>query len=509
MRACRWIVAAGFSLAMAAILAVVLTMETTARALLTGQGMLLMLGLAALLALGALTLRPDGPVPRRAWLGEVACWGLLIVLQVALSFFAYFMTGWDVRTLLESAYALTGGEALVDHYYYSLYPNNAFLTLAFSGVMRAFRWLSPGAGLDRCAYVLIVLQCALNTLAGAMTQRTAQELTGSRRLSRLAAAVYVGFIGLSPWLMIPYSDSVALFFPIAMLYVYARRGERGAGAWLLIGLLTGVGYLIKPQAAIIAIALVLVEAMRAVSARRAGRFVLRAACVIGVTALLVGPGFDALLARSGIEVREERTLGPLHFAMMGLSERTGGTYDAEDLVRSVSVEDPQARAAMQREEIAARLDAMGPGGLARHLLRKTRINFGDGMFAWGGEGNFFAEMIADKDGVISPFLKRALGCYGDSAAARALAGWFQAVWLALLALCVGMAPAYAAARGDDRRRDLMLTLMLALLGLALFETLFEARARYLYAYAPLIVLAGVCGMRSIVSLIHDRLAKQT
>lgn len=507
MRLCRRMIAAGFSLVMVMILAVVLTMGTPARALPLGQGLLLALGLAALLALCALTLRPDKPLARHAWMKEAALWGVLFVVQAALCFFAYFMTGWDVRTLLESAYALAGGDALVDHYYYSLYPNNAFLTLVFSGVMRAFRILSPGAGLERCAYALIVLQCALNTLAGALTRRTAFRLTGSRRLSWLAAAVYVGLVGLSPWLMIPYSDSMALLFPIAVLYVYARRGERGAGAWLLIGLLTGVGYLIKPQAAIVTIALILVEAMRAVSTRRAGRFALRAACVIGVAALLIGPGFDALLARSGIQVREEWSLGPLHFAMMGLSERTGGVYDEEDIMRSLSVADPQARAAMQREEIAARLSQMGPAGLARHLLRKTRINFGDGMFAWSREGNFFAEMIADKDGVLSPFLKRALGCYGNCAAARALAGWFQAIWLALLAGCVGMAPAYAATRGDDDRRDLLLTLMLALLGLTLFETLFEARARYLYAYAPLFVLAGVCGVRAVSGAIAERVKR--
>ena len=184
--------------------------------------------------------------------------------------------------------------------------------------------------------------------------------------------------------------------------------------------------------------------------------------------------------------------------MMGLSERTGGTYDAEDLARSVSVEDPQARAQMQREEIAARLEAMGLRGLARHLLRKTRINYGDGLFAWGGEGNFFAERIGDKDGLLSPALKRAIGCEGDSASGRTLASWMQAIWLALLAGSAGMVLAYAAARGDDHRRDLLLTLMLALNGLTLFETIFEARARYLFAYAPLYVLAGICGIRAVV-----------
>ena len=101
MRACRRMIAAGFSLAMAAILVAVLTMEATARTLPLGQGLLLAFGLAALLGLGALTRRPDRPAARRAWMREATLWGLLFVVQAALCFFAYFMTGWDVRTLLE------------------------------------------------------------------------------------------------------------------------------------------------------------------------------------------------------------------------------------------------------------------------------------------------------------------------------------------------------------------------------------------------------------------------
>ena len=304
MRACRWAVAAGFSLMMAAILAAVLTMETAVRPLLLGQGLLLAIGLAVLLGLCALTLRPDKPLTRRAKLGEAAFWLALFVLQAVLCFFAYFMTGWDVKTLLESAYALAGGDALVDHYYYSLYPNNAFLTLVFSGVMRAFRRVSPGAGLARCAYILIVGQCALNTLAGVLTRHTALQLTGSRRLSWFAAAVYAGFVGLSPWLMIPYSDSMALFFPVAVLYLYAGRREKGVGTWLVIGLLTGVGYLIKPQAAIVTIALGIGEAMRAVSVRRAlccarsACWVLRR-CWRGRALMRCSPAPASMCARSG------------------------------------------------------------------------------------------------------------------------------------------------------------------------------------------------------------------
>lgn len=500
MKACRWTIAAGFSAMMAFLLGIVLTMKRPARDLLLGQGTLCLLGLAALLALSLLALREDKPCRPAAHRGEAAFWLALFALQAALCYFTYFMTGWDVDAMLGTAYALAGGSGTsVNRWYLRLYPNNLLLTLLFSWVMRLFRWLSPGAGLERCTYMLIVMQCALNTLTGLMTSRIALKLTGSRRFSRLTAGVYAVFVGISPWLMIPYSDSMTLVFPVAVLLVYAADAWRGAGKWLLIGLLTGVGTLIKPQAAIVTIALLIVEGMRAVSERRKAGFAVHAGCVLAVIAVLVGPVNDAIIARSGIGVDRSASLGPTHFLMMGLNERTHGMYSGEDVSRSTEVEDPVARRQMQKEEIASRLRAMGPDGLARHLLAKMRVNYGDGSFSWAGEGSFFQQMIDDKDGLLSPLLKTAVGCYGDSASYRALLSWLQAIWLALLAGGSGMALCYAGARGDGKRRDLMLTAMLALGGLTLFVMLFEARARYLYAYAPLYLLTGLCGLRAAAS----------
>ena len=40
-------------------------------------------------------------------------------------------------------------------------------------------------------------------------------------------------------------------------------------------------------------------------------------------------------------------------------------------------------------------------------------------------------------------------------------------------------------------------LMLALIALTLFETLFEARARYLFIFAPLYITLAVCGVQAL------------
>ena len=48
------------------------------------------------------------------------------------------------------------------------------------------------------------------------------------------------------------------------------------------------------------------------------------------------------------------------------------------------------------------------------------------------------------------------------------------------------------------KRDARISvIMLSLIGLTIFETVFEARARYLFCFAPLFIILSVSGMRQM------------
>ena len=40
--------------------------------------------------------------------------------------------------------------------------------------------------------------------------------------------------------------------------------------------------------------------------------------------------------------------------------------------------------------------------------------------------------------------------------------------------------------------------MITIIGLTLFELIFEARARYLFAYVPLYIILAVCGIKFLL-----------
>ena len=434
-----------------------------------------------------------------AWLTWALFFAALFVAQATLCYFSYFLTGWDAGMILDQAYWIGVCNAEeVNNYYYSFHPNNVLITLLFSGIFRAFAWITHSEpSLARCVYVLILVQCALNTLTGMLCCRTAWRLTGSAKFARAVAVLYAAFVGLSPWLMIPYTDSMALIFPSAILCLLAEvtaPGYEGSplAGYVGIGLLTGLGYLIKPQTVIVTIAIVLIMVLRMLCMRRFRRMLTRLAGMGLAFVAMVGPFQQAVVALSPFELDPELNIGLLHFAMMGLCEKTNGGYCMEDEQISVSVPTAKERTDVQMAVIKERLSTYGVTGLAAHLAKKTLTNYADGTFAWGIEGQFFREAVEDKDDVLSPFLKRQV-VTDDPAHVPVLETYFQILWLGLLACSLLCGFAWRACLQQDQRLDLLLIIQLSIIGLTLFELIFEARARYLFAYAPFYVLAGLSG----------------
>lgn len=428
-------------------------------------------------------------------------WAGLLALELVLCFHAYFITGWDVRGIVETAYALAGGEADLHIGYLSQYPNNVSLVMLFAAIIRVVRILLGNPGMDRCIYVLIAFQCVINTFTGILIQYAARRMTDSARLSWAISIVYMAYIGLSPWLMIPYSDSTALIFPTAILTLYLHRENDRFGKWVWpgIGMLAGIGYLIKPQVLIAAIAIGMVEAARQIAAHKFLVCLKRIGSMALVIGLLAVPGLKLLIEAAPIELRPGRSVNMLHYVMMGLNAETNGSYFYDDVVVTYHAEDKHAA---QIAVIQSRLAEMGIKGLGEHLKKKTLTNYADGSFAWGCEGEFYSRWIEYKDEQLSPYLRSIV--YTGGSRYKAYQTVLQSIWLALLAGCVLCAWSIGKPRHHKESEDEWCVLMLSIIGITLFQAIFEARARYLYLYAPFYVLMGVGGIWYTIKAVMRR-----
>ena len=161
----------------------------------------------------------------------------------------------------------------------------------------------------------------------------------ARRLGRPPVAYAVGvlcfvFIGVSPWIGVVYSDTVAVL-PIAVLaYLIALlRDTKSAigrtAEWTAIGLVGAVGYAIKPTVVFAVLAVVVVALLDRALRRWSRRDVaLRAAAVLGM-GLGVVAGVqvtEAVIDHTGLSPPSGRTDAAIplsHFLMTGASERPG------------------------------------------------------------------------------------------------------------------------------------------------------------------------------------------
>ena len=209
--------------------------------------------------------------------------------------------------------------------------------------MRLFRAVVGDAGIERCAYVLIVAQCAVSACTGWLTQWTARSMTDSRRFSWAVAVGYVLLVSLSPWVMIPYSDGFALLFPMLTLALYIRQqtANNKVLCWAAIGAAAALGYWMKPQGVIMPIAVGIVETARLLSKRAFSAWLKRFGAMAAVLLLLVVPVKRAIISASPFEIDPEADIGVLHYVMLGCNQETDGTVSHEDKVSSYGIEGKQ------------------------------------------------------------------------------------------------------------------------------------------------------------------------
>lgn len=426
---------------------------------------------------------------------------VLFLLQAFIFWHMYFRTGWDVdRVLMIAQEKFVTGQITGDmSWYLSRYQNNLMIT----GILiRVFEWCGMEMPLENVLYAAILVASALASIAGALLFSVVKQIA-EKRYAYGAWVVYAVHIGLSPWITIPYSDSFGLLVPMLILWIYFRPETDSKLIWIMkwtaIGLVGYIGLRLKPQIFIVVIAIGGMEVLRLMQnftkeyIQPFCKRVLFMALGVCVSILFYA---QIVVPTVGFQEFPDVAFGPSHFLMMGLNAETLGGYSQEDADFSASFPDVPSRNRGNWEIIKCRIQDYGPAGLAKHLRDKTMLNFGDGTYAWGAEGNFYLELYDDKDLCFSPFFKNLY--YNDGKYYPWFAAFEQAIWLTLL-LCSSGCVFYVWNRRQDIPEEIS-ALLLALIGLILFELLFESRARYLFTYGPFFIIAASIGLQGYLDL---------
>lgn len=443
---------------------------------------------------------------------------ILFFFQVYVCYNAYFYTGWDVHVILSESAQLNLTGTFGASEYLSQYPNNLLLVYLFSLIRKIdarFGILDAQEGI----MCILCIQCLLSALTGYLLFRIVRSFSGYFQ-AWFAWLCYLVLVGSSGWLMIPYSDSMGLFLPTLILFLYLSLQDRKHVRlkWTAIGALSCLGYHIKPQVSIVFIAILICEffhfagnssakaslvkddrylfkRMFSFSWRKTPKAPGRSGVLYALVGILLFTLlYQAIMKDLTSQMDLNKRFGPAHFIMMGLNSGNNGGYSSEDVAFSASFPDTSRRTAANLEVIRSRLQDMGPSGLGSHLARKLMMNYGDGTFAWRQEGTFFSYLYPPRNTGSSPALRNII--WGDGLANALNETAKQGVWVWILASSLGMA---AYRKSADKTLSAVL---LSIIGLTLFTLLFEARARYLYLYVPFYIIAGILGAGKILEALH-------
>ena len=431
------------------------------------------------------------------------CSGIIVfALQQVFINKSYYLQGWDAGTLVNAARSIAYSNSIEGDWYimyYSVYPNNFTLAYIFSVLIKIGNKLQ----LSDNTVLLYYISGWCTMYSGILAVMSIKKWTKSSCASILAWILLIPMVVLSPWVLVPYSDTYVMPFIITCFFSFIKLKEKKISyLWWIIMIGSAMfGYLIKPTAIIVLIAITIVLIWNFICNKKKQwkHCIIKGVivCIIAGIMLQVPNFISDSINFTPIEGKE---FTMTHFAMMGLAESTGGGYNLDDVNYSKSFDTKKERQEGNIEVIKQRLKDYGIKGYTQFLLKKQLKIFNDGTFAWGGEGGFFSNVPKEGEERYSEITHNT---FFDLSKESSLL-WqtsCQCLWISILIFMSGI---FLFRKKFD---DVGAVALLAILGISVFLLLFEARARYLFCYIPIFIIVGAVGLRNIINTMLSFLYK--
>lgn len=430
---------------------------------------------------------------------------LVFVYQLLAIHESWFRTDWDVATLV-----IPYEQQAEDwsDWYFSAYPNQRFLYCMFEVISNI--GLHFGVE-DR--YLALVIGGSVNIVIALFCMGVSAKWAFGYRVGYLAIVFGAFFIGSSPWFYVPYSDSYGILWPILLVFLYQLFEKYRIHyfiKWFCLTFVTCIGYSIKPTVLFAFAAIVLVELAAVVRVRRGKQCyrdrkgAIKRTCLHSLK-LCMAVVLSVVVSSSAVSF-SEKGLRPVdnscsfsmtHFLMMGANYDAGGVWNEGDVEFSKSFDNSRDRNSENISEWTSRIEQMGICGLSNLALCKTLTNFSDGTFTWAGEGKFWEE-IPDKQSFFKKYY--GIGSFDSEKPSSDSGLLFQLLsqisWFSILS-------GVSLLIFKKKYGKIETIMLVSLLALVLFLTIFECRARYLYLYLPFFVTLGVVGWDNITYLLSD------
>lgn len=415
------------------------------------------------------------------------------------------------------------------HGYYSRYANNLFLTYIFLNIYK----FSKVIGIYNGYFLLLFIQSIIFSLGGYLIYKIADMYFKERYkiYSVCTWIIYMIIVGLLPHIVLTYSDGIGMFLSLLLTYIIFKLEDRKilknnkviirnrilkTILILFFTNLTIISYYIKPQIIIISIAYGIIKLtniilsiikkyiikLKIINSKKIinnkNKIQINIYYIIIILFIVLTGHMTYTYIRKannsmGINVDKEKRFNITHYAMLGWNTESKGVFTIKDENFSGKYEKLKDREKANIEELKKRISEMGIGGVINQIARKILTNYNDGTFSGVATFVYIRDeyRISGLDNNLSEFLKNVY--YERGKYNQIYTQIIQCLWISILIFNMF-------SYNDSKSRKIPI-IILALMGLFLFETIFEARSRYIFVYVPLYIFIGVIGIKNVLNWI--------
>ncbi len=433
---------------------------------------------------------------KECWLILVIASMVLYAIQMYIIYNTYYKSGWDCGAIAEMSEKVARGELVIrDSAYYSEYlsqnPHQAFMVF----ILTIIKKISNHFGIQDMYYFSVMVGTLCVNMTCILITLTVKNTKGRYYAfcTFVSAAI---FLALSPQSSVPYTDVYAMAINAVVIYLYTWKGKAAWFKWLAIGITALIGYHVKATVIICFIAIGICEFFKCI---KMDGHIGKIRIVKGVLIILISYIFSSVLADFGtryigFEQNINLEFTPLHYAMMGLNEKTTGVWNNNDVQYSYSFDNLSDRQKGNFKIIKERIQEKGLLGLLMFEYKKLIMHYNDGTFFFGKEGG----AVNWKSDPPNHTASRILRYYYFRKGNKIMNNVLQIQWLMILMMAFVAACSFV-----KKISDTEFVLSITVVGITLFTLMFEGRSRYLLLYAPYYLVLGITGVGIFEKRVHN------
>jgi integral membrane protein (TIGR03766 family) len=409
---------------------------------------------------------------------------LIVILQFSILYFISVPISWDVGGIHNGVAEL--GQTTLANDYLSTNPNNSFFFFFMLMLSKLGNLIHPTIGTSWFYWQ------SLNIIfmdLGFIFIYLAGKNLFNEKVGYLSFYLAIFSLGLSPWILVPYTDTIMLPIISSIFYLFSYiRKQKQLILFPVLSIMTAIAFLLKPSSVVFLIAyliIVFLDPLQTFSRKKILPLLTVVLCFFLVFAGTL-KAFSFFESKQTIVIIDKNKAKPWqHFVMMGL-KGTGGFNQADtDATNGFSTQ--EEKVAYAKKQIISRLEKYGFIGYLKFLSQKHLLNTSRGDFSWGRDGT--PQVAPASKNPLTLFLRDSY--YQQGERVKMLRLFMHLLWIITL---IGL---LFTIRKKDRWlkcSPLLFTLKLTVLGSFLYLLLFEGgRSRYLIQYLPVFYLLSANG----------------